>query len=138
MRVALISDIHGNLWVPGGGLRLATAAECRARIADTSLRLVVCGHTHLPRVVRVDDTCVVVNPGSVGLQAYDEQLDGQTYYRDNGTPLASYAIVEERAATWQVSLMRVPYDPAAAADLAGRNLRLDWAHALRTGYALRD
>ena len=123
--------------VPGGGLRLATAAECRVRIPDTSLRLVACGHTHLPRVVRVDDTCVVVNPGSVGLQAYDEQIDGQTYYRDNGTPLASYAIVDDHAGPWHVTLLRIPYDHTAAASLAATNARPDWAHALRTGYALR-
>lgn len=123
--------------VPGRGLRLATAAECRVRIPDTSVRLVVCGHTHLPRVVRVDDTLTVVNPGSVGVQAYDEQIDGQTYYRDNGTPLASYAIVEERASTFHVALLRVPYDHTSAAAQAAANARPDWEHALRTGYALR-
>ncbi len=122
--------------VPGGGLRLATAAEARARI-PAGLGLVVCGHTHIPRVLHVDDTCIVVNPGSVGVQAYDEQIDGITYFRDNGTPLASYAIVEERAATWQVSLFRIPYDRESAAALAARNHRPEWAHALRTGYALR-
>ena len=122
--------------VAGAGLRLATAEECASRL-DPSLRLVVCGHTHIPRVLQATPTCTVVNPGSVGLQGYDEQIDGVTYYRDNGTPLASYAIVEEVAGTWQATLFRIPYDCHAAADLAAQNGRPEWAHALRTGYALR-
>lgn len=121
--------------VPGFGFRVATPDELRARLPGAS-SLVVCGHTHLPRVLEVDG-CTVVNPGSVGLQAYDDELDGVTYYRDNGTPLASYAIVEERAGRWHAALHRVPYDHEAAAALAARNGRPDWAHALRTGHALR-
>jgi predicted phosphodiesterase len=128
---------------PGRGLRLATAAECGERLAAAEpARLVGCGHTHLPRVLQASDDALVVNPGSVGLQGYDYEEDGVTYYVDNGTPHASYAIVEEvHAATalrWQASLYRVPYDWEAAAALAARNGRPEWAHALRTGYALRS
>jgi predicted phosphodiesterase len=125
---------------PGRGLRLATRAEAAARIgAAAPARLIACGHTHLPRVVHAGDDCVVVNPGSVGLQAYDYDEAGGAYYVDNGTPDASYAIIEERdgARRWQASLHRVPYDHEAAAAMAARNGRPEWAHALRTGYALR-
>jgi predicted phosphodiesterase len=120
---------------PGHGFRPATRDEIRARL-DGTARLVACGHTHLPRVVTSDD-CVVVNPGSVGLQGFDYEEGGTTYHVDNGTPHASYAIVEEVAGTWQTSLFRIPYDHEAAARTAEQNGRPEWAHGLRTGYALR-
>lgn len=120
---------------PGHGFRLATRDEIRARL-DVPAGLVACGHTHLPRVVQSGD-CVVVNPGSVGLQAFDYVEGGTTYYVDNGTPHASYAIIEQVAAGWQTSLFRIPYDHEAAAVTAEQNGRPEWAHGLRTGFALR-
>lgn len=133
-----------------GGSRMATREESHARVADAlegrngaaPARLIACGHTHVPRVMQVSDDCLVVNPGSVGLQAFDYDDGDETHYLDNGTPHASYAIVEELAgasgtARWQVTLYRVPYDWEAAARLAAQNDRPEWAHALRTGFALR-
>lgn len=126
----------------GRGMRMATRDECAARVAAAEpARLIACGHTHVPRVMQVSEDVLVVNPGSVGLQGFDYHDDGETYYLDNGTPHASYAIVEEvragGALRWQASLHRVPYDWAAAAALADENARPEWAHALRTGFALR-
>lgn len=137
----------------GRGMRIATHQESRRRLerADVSemgemvsaptSRLIVCGHTHLPRVMQLDDT-LVVNPGSVGLQAYDYPEDRETYYVDNGTPHASYAVVEEvevagATSRWQISFHRIAYDRETAAQLAERNDRPEWAFALRTGFALR-
>lgn len=107
-----------------------------------SARLIVCGHTHLPRVTQVGQACLIVNPGSVGLQGYDYAEDGETHYVDNGAPHASYAIVEEievlgAPRRWQASLHRIPYDWERAAIMAARNKRPEWAFALRTGFALR-
>jgi hypothetical protein len=104
--------------------------------------LIVCGHTHVPRVTQVSEHCLVVNPGSVGLKAFDYVEDGETHYLENGTPHASYAVVEEievrgQATRWKASLHRIPYDWDAAAQLAERNQRPEWAFALRTGFALR-
>ncbi len=60
------------------------------------------------------------------------------YYVDNGSPHASYAIVDEcDAGGWDVSFHRVRYDWDTAATCAARNGRPEWAHALRTGFALR-
>lgn len=39
---------------------------------------------------------------------------------------------------WHVSMHRVAYDWEAAAACAARNHRPEWAHALRTGVALRS
>jgi predicted phosphodiesterase len=119
------------------GLRAATPAEAQGRAGDllrgTPHALILCGHTHVPRVMRLPDGRLVVNPGSVGLQAWsgDEPHPHQV---ETGSPHARYAIVERAAAGWRVALRSVPYDHEAAARRACDQQRPDWAHALRTGF----
>ena len=118
--------------VDPAGQRTATYAEVLERAGDAQASLILCGHTHVPRSVLLDDGRLVVNPGSVGLQAYD---DDQPYPHkaENGSPHARYAIVERTASGWAVEQFAVAYDWQAAAEVAQRNGRPDWAFALRTG-----
>jgi predicted phosphodiesterase len=121
---------------PAPGIRVATEAEVAAR-AGAALRgvahaLILCGHTHLPRVARLGDGRLVVNPGSVGLQAFDDDHP-HFYVVENQSPHARYAVLSRRRAGWQVELRAVPYDAEPAARLAEANGRGDWADALRTG-----
>ena len=114
--------------VENGGARDASEAEIRDRAGDRREKLILCGHTHLPRVVALADGRTIANPGSVGLQAYDD--DHPAPYRvENGDPLARYAIVEGM----KVTLRSVAYDHEAAARRAEANGRPDWAIGLRTG-----
>lgn len=102
------------------------------RVAGRSERLVLCGHTHSPRQVKLADGRIVANPGSVGLPAYD--WDRPHYHvMETGTPDASYAIVD--ATTLDIELISVAYDHEAAALKAEAEDRGDWAIALRTGRA---
>jgi predicted phosphodiesterase len=115
------------------GIRAATAAEVTQRLAGFGAGgLVLCGHSHVPRMLQLDDGTLVVNPGSVGLPAYD---DGHPHPHvvETGTPHARYALLTRRAAGWQVELRAVPYDHATAARQAEANGRGDWADAMRTG-----
>ncbi|MBY0241038.1 MAG: metallophosphatase family protein [Burkholderiaceae bacterium] len=114
------------------GMRPATPAEVVARCAGAQAPLVLCGHTHVPRAVQLDDGRLIVNPGSVGLQAYDDAMP-YPHLVENGTPHARYALLEQGVLGWQVELVAVPYDWRAAAALAARNGRPDWEIALRTG-----
>jgi putative phosphoesterase len=123
------------------GQRPASSAEIEGRAGGFAARLIACGHTHVPRMARTLDGRVIVNPGSVGLPAYDEPnplTRPELYYVENGSPHASYAIVEEADEGWQVSFHRIAYDWESAAACAERNHRPEWAHALRTGFALRS
>jgi predicted phosphodiesterase len=114
-------------------VRLATPEELAQRLGDAKAELVACGHTHVPRSVRAPNGTLIVNPGSVGLQAYDD--DHPTYHRiQNGSPDARYSIVERLDDVWVSAVIAVPYDYRPMAELAERNGRPDWAHALRTGY----
>jgi predicted phosphodiesterase len=122
------------------GIRAATPAEVRERagaaMAGLPHALIVCGHSHVPRVVQLADGRLIVNPGSVGLQAYDD-VHPHPHVVENGSPHARYAVLTRRDAGWQVELRSVPYDAEAAACLAEFNQRPDWADALRTGFVGR-
>jgi diadenosine tetraphosphatase ApaH/serine/threonine PP2A family protein phosphatase len=83
----------------------------------------LCGHTHVPRSLRLGDGRLVVNPGSVGLPF------------EIGSPDARYAIVEKRRSGWNTELRAVAYDhPAAAKQALDRGYPY-WAEALTWGWA---
>lgn len=115
-----------------GRLRLATADDITARLAGQASALVACGHSHVPRCLRTPTGQLLVNPGSVGLQAYVDD-EPEHYVVERGTPDAHYALVERIDGHWRCSQHAVPYDHRAMADLAQRNGRPEWARALLTG-----
>ena len=112
----------------------ATKGEIIERLGGVRRSLMVCGHTHIPRIVRVEGT-LIVNPGSVGLQAYADDKP-VPHVMETGSPHARYAIVERTGSGWRVDQIAIPYDFDAAARLAERNGRPDWAWRLRTGRAV--
>lgn len=120
------------------GLRAATHEEVAARLASGPVgaaSLVLCGHTHVARAVQCGAT-LVVNPGSVGLQAYSD--DRPLPHRvENGSPHARYATVERTAHGWTVAQHAVPYDWDAQSRVAAARGRPDWAYALATGHMAR-
>lgn len=122
------------------GVRMASAAEARERLgaaAGGAATLVLCGHTHVPRTIHLVAPGVqVLNPGSVGLQAYDDARP-HPHVVENGSPHARWALAERHGAQWQIEFHCVTYDWEAAARQAEANGRADWADALRTGYVGR-
>jgi predicted phosphodiesterase len=111
-----------------------------ARIADVEQEaegiaapLLLCGHTHIARVVRLRDGRIAVNPGSVGCPAYRDMTPVE-HVVEAGTPHASYALMERKAGVWQAAIRYVAYDHMRMADLAAKNGRPDWAKALATGW----
>lgn len=143
------SDVH--YWLEsldGHALRAATAQEIAERLSGpsslteatektniVSSPVIACGHTHVPRVVRTASGQLIVNPGSVGVPAYDDDVP-VPHVVETGSPDARYATLEWHAGQWTASLHAVPYDHHAMADLARSRGRLDWEYNLRTGYAV--
>jgi predicted phosphodiesterase len=119
--------------VDRGRVRPANRAEIRERLGDTHPRMLLCGHTHTARIVQVDPTLLIVNPGSVGLPAYEDDMP-EPHVVEAGAPHARYALVEQTTTGWRIVLRAVPYDHDRAADQARRNGRRDWEVALRTGF----
>ncbi|HEY0628087.1 MAG TPA: metallophosphoesterase family protein [Sphingomicrobium sp.] len=113
-------------------LRQATEKEVEHRAGDVDAKVILCGHTHVPRVVRLADGRLIVNPGSVGLPAYDDDRP-YPHVVETGSPHARYAILTEAGGEWTADLIAVEYDWEGAARDAEANGRLDWAWALRTG-----
>ncbi|SDB63725.1 metallophosphoesterase family protein [Belnapia rosea] len=114
-------------------LRPATALEAAARIGPTpGAGLILCGHSHLARMVRLPDGRLVVNPGSVGQPGYRD-TDPHPHVVFAGTPHARYALVERGPAGWGADFLAIPYDWDAAAADARAAGRADWAQALATG-----
>jgi putative phosphoesterase len=127
------SDIEYFLeTVEPGLVRLARPEEIDVRLGEETATLVLCGHTHVPRSVRASRGTLIVNPGSVGHPAYDDDAPHR-HVIESGSPDARYAIVEYGQDGWMASLHSVPYDPRAMAQLAVRNDRPEWAFALLSG-----
>ena len=116
------------------GCRVATTSEVEGRLSGVDAAVVLCGHTHLAREMRLADGRLVVNPGSVGLPAYEE-AHPYPHRNEAGSPHARYAIVEKQSGCWRTEFLSVAYDWEKEALLAEKRERADWAHALRTGCA---
>ncbi|MGO4263931.1 metallophosphoesterase family protein, partial [Lysobacter sp. TAB13] len=121
--------------VAGGRLLPDTVAAVEARLAGTKGPLLLCGHSHLPRVLRLSSGMVIVNPGSVGNPAYQDETP-PAHVCESGSPHARFAIVTIAGAI-AVEHHAIAYDWEAASAEARRNGRDDWAHALSTGTVRR-
>ncbi len=119
----------------GGVVSLASDAEIAARLGAVSQTLLLCGHTHIPRTVEAGGR-LIVNPGSVGLQAYADDFP-VSHVMETGSPFARYAVVERAETGWHVDHIAIGYDVESAARTAERNGRTDWAWRLRTGRVFR-
>ena len=116
-----------------GELKPAPVGRVEERSRSCGASLILCGHSHLPRVIRLGTGQLVVNPGSVGIQAY-EGHDPGPHVVEVGSPHARYAVLESTPHGWKADLVAVPYDWDEAARLAARNGRADWVRALATGF----
>jgi predicted phosphodiesterase len=120
--------------VDENGLRPASIEEVRCRAGSVSANLILCGHTHLQRSVKLNDGRLVVNPGSVGLPAYEDEQPFP-HKVQSGSPHARYVILEKRNNQWSTEMIAVTYDWEKTAAIAEKRGRPDWAHALRSGLA---
>jgi diadenosine tetraphosphatase ApaH/serine/threonine PP2A family protein phosphatase len=118
---------------PDGSVTMAPLAAIEKEATGISQSLILCGHTHIARAVRLGDGRLVVNPGSVGGPGYSYNVP-YPHVIEAGTPDARYAILELASGSWSVSFRHVPYDHEAMAALARRNGEPELASALATGW----
>ncbi len=122
-----LEDIRDGELIP------APLAAIEERAKPCGASLMFCGHTHIPRVVHLRTGQVIVNPGSVGIQAY-EGHHPIPHRVEVGSPHARYAIAEFTERGWLVEHIAVPYDWDAAARIAEQQGRTEWLRPLRTGF----
>jgi predicted phosphodiesterase len=114
----------------GGSLEAPDVIE--TRLAPVEQPVVLCGHSHVPRIVRMMDGRLILNPGSVGLQAYADETP-EPHIMECGSPHARYAVATRNGDRWTVEHLCIPYAWDAAARTAKRNGRDDWAVWLERG-----
>jgi putative phosphoesterase len=120
--------------IEGGRLVAARPEAVEALLGPGGSAVVLCGHSHQPRLLRLDDGRVAVNPGSVGNPAYNAD-EPRIHVSESGAPHARFAVVT-MADSVEIEHHAVAYDWEHAARRAEGNGRADWARALRTGRVL--
>jgi predicted phosphodiesterase len=137
------NDLHGLLetvtadFMPGidPGVHEANEAEVARRLNGLRAAVLVCGHTHTPRVRRLGDGTLLVNPGSVGRPAYAHDRPYR-HVVETGSPAARWALLTLDQDHWHAELRATAYDHAAAVARAlasGVQGARDWAHELARG-----
>jgi predicted phosphodiesterase len=119
---------------PDGRVWLKSSHDIARLLEGISQSVIVCGHSHVPHIVGLPDGRMVVNPGSVGLPAYTDELP-LPHGMEAGSPHARYAVLDQTAAGWSVEHIALTYDWAAAARTAEANGRPDYVPWLLTGRA---
>jgi predicted phosphodiesterase len=119
--------------------RLRPIAQIRAELQDPSCRAarwIACGHSHVQRTVQLPEGPLVINAGSVGLQAYTEPATDlyPAHTHAMGSPHARYSVIEATDSSLSVTQHAVVYDWQAASQRAAAMGRDDWARALLTGH----
>ena len=120
--------------VTEGGVRLRVPERLTARLASVEQPVVLCGHDHIPRTVCLPNGKLIVNPGSVGLPAFVDEMP-YPHVMEARTPHARYGIVRRTEGEWRAEHVAVGYDWESAAALACENERPNWARWLRSGCA---
>jgi predicted phosphodiesterase len=118
--------------VTNGIVHLKEQDEIEAIAEGIPQSLILCGHSHMPRLVEISGGRLIVNPGSVGCPGYD---DGRSNYHkvEAGAPHAAYAVIERVDGDWLPSFRKIRYDHASMARLAADRGRPDWARVLSSG-----
>ncbi|WEJ34435.1 metallophosphoesterase family protein [Devosia sp. SD17-2] len=102
---------------------LPDEASVAALVEGLDFPVYVCGHTHMPRSVRLADGRLVFNPGAVGMQLV------------RGSPDARYGLLEKHSRGWQSRVNILPYDHEGAAVMAAENGFPQWRASLVSGWA---
>jgi predicted phosphodiesterase len=113
-------------------LVLARAAIIGTRLNGKLGGVLLCGHSHLPRIVQSEGV-LIVNPGSVGCPAYSDPT-APAHVSEAGSPHARYALLSQAADAWSIDLIAIRYDWHVASRRAAENGRSECAHALATGF----
>lgn len=119
--------------LPDGNVCMAPLDRIAAAAEGVTQSLILCGHTHIPRALQLPNGSLLVNPGSAGYPGYRARTP-HPHVVQNGTPDASYAILERVAGRWSVTFRLVPYDTRRMAELVRKNGLQEWVSVLETGW----
>jgi putative phosphoesterase len=132
------SDIEYFFWdVRGDHMIITRRDDMETWARNNDYPVLLCGHDHTPRSTRLQTGTFIVNPGSVGLPAFKDDIPYH-HIMQAGSPHTRYAIVSENNGEWNAEQIALEYDWEAAATIAAQNGRQDWSSWLRTGKTVVD
>lgn len=126
-------DLYLTEKVVGPKGHIPTEAEIREKLDGESAPVIFCGHTHIPRLIKLSTGQTILNAGSVGLPSYDDDRPNH-HVMEAGSPHARYAIATKTGDTWDFTERMIEYDWDRAAQQAANNGRDDWAASLKNGF----
>lgn len=100
-------------------------------------QIILCGHSHVNRVIWLSNGKIILNPGSVGLPAYLGNGEHR-FAMESMTPHAKYAIVTVSGKHINIEQVLCDYDWNAAAEQAKQNGNPDVAQFLLYGRMPKD
>ncbi|MCL6417519.1 metallophosphatase family protein [Aestuariirhabdus sp. Z084] len=119
--------------VSSGSATVRTDQKILSLLGDVCAPIILCGHSHTPRCIELSTGQCVINPGSVGLQAYTDE-EPVVHSMQNYSSHASYATLQRcNNSPWDIAFHRVSYDVHSAIQAAQSRNRDDWVHYLTTG-----
>jgi putative phosphoesterase len=118
--------------VIANGVFVYNDEELIAKTKRVKERIILCGHSHVNRVVYLSNDKIILNPGSVGLPAYLGNGEHR-FAMESMTPHAKYAIVKADGNAISVEQVLCAYDWHKASEAARRNGNEKWANFLLFG-----
>ena len=111
--------------------------ELIAKTAHIKERIILCGHSHVNRVIYLSNDKIILNPGSVGLPAYLGSGEHR-FAMESMTPHAKYAIVTADGDQIGIEQVLCAYDWHQASESARKNGNEKWAQYLLRGRMPRE
>jgi putative phosphoesterase len=105
-----------------------------SRLNSVKNKVILCGHDHTPNSFLLPGGRFIINPGSVGLQAYTDDSP-YPHKIETGSPHARYSMISGSENGWRIENIAVPYHWETASETARGNGMDDWAYWLMTGRA---
>jgi len=103
-----------------------------AKTARIPQRVILCGHSHVNRVIWLSNNKIILNPGSVGLPAYLGNGEHR-FAMESMSPHAKYAVATVDGNSINIEQVLCTYDWEAAAAIARANGNNDAASFLING-----
>jgi putative phosphoesterase len=118
--------------VDENGVKIKSNSELEPQVSSLNQEVILCGHSHIPRSIYLHNGQHIINPGSVGLPAFADNLP-YPHIMETGSPYSRYCIISRKKEQWWIDHISVPYDWKKAASIALANGRIDWAKWLQHG-----
>jgi putative phosphoesterase len=118
--------------VTAKGVFVYNDEELVAKTKHINERIILCGHSHVNRVVHLSNDKIILNPGSVGLPAYLGNGEHR-FAMESMTPHAKYAIIHVDGPAISIEQVHCAYDWRKASAAAKSNGSDAWAEFLLHG-----